>query len=419
MDYIPRALEPVLARTASTFKCTLVTGARQTGKSTLIKRIFPDNRYVAIDDPFIEEQANDNPQMFMMLNPPPATFDEVQRSPGLFRHIKLAVDEADANGQFCLSGSQPLELMEEASESLSGRVGIIELSGLSYREIARDPFDEPFLPTMGYVERRSRTVKAPKNLWERIHRGGYPALQDDSVDWQTFFSSYVKTYLERDVRKLTAVHDLNDFRRFMVATAARTGQMLNYSNIADEVGKDQKTVKNWLSILESTGIAYLLEPYAPSVLRRAIKTPKLYFRDTGLAAYLTRWLTPETLANGAMSGPFFETYAVGEILKSYANRGIDYRYSVYYYRGKDRRRIKKDGKSVETESEIDLIIESDGVLYPVEIKQASSVTADAAVAFTVLDQVSEKRRGAGAVICTCPAPSPLRDNLLQLPVWFV
>ena len=419
MDYIKRAIEDVVVRSDRTFKSVLVTGARQTGKTEMIKKLFPDKKYVLIDDPFIEDQANNEPNMFMMLNRPPVIFDEVQRAPGLFRYIKIACDESAERGLFCLSGSQPFELMEKASESLSGRVGIIELAPLSQREIDRDAFSRPFVPTLEYVEERSATAKAPKDLWERIHRGGYPELQDPEVDWGMFFSSYVKTYLERDVRKLSAVQDLNDFRRFMVAAAARTGQVLNYSNIADEIGKNQTTVKSWMSILEASGIVYLLEPYTPSALNRAIKTPKLYFRDTGLAAYLTRWLTPETLANGAMSGAFFETFAISEILKSYSNRGMDYRYSVSYYRGRDKKKVKKNGETAEVESEIDLIIEENGVLYPIEIKQSASVTADETSAFTVLDKVTDKKRGTGAVVCTCPQPGMLRENVLQLPVWYV
>ena len=419
MDYIKRAIEDVVVRSDRTFKSVLVTGARQTGKTEMIKKLFPDKKYVLIDDPFIEDQANNEPNMFMMLNRPPVIFDAVQRAPGLFRYIKIACDESAERGLFCLSGSQPFELMEKASESLSGRVGIIELAPLSQREIDRDAFSRPFVPTLEYVEERSATAKAPKDLWERIHRGGYPELQDPEVDWGMFFSSYVKTYLERDVRKLSAVQDLNDFRRFMVAAAARTGQVLNYSNIADEIGKNQTTVKSWMSILEASGIVYLLEPYTPSALNRAIKTPKLYFRDTGLAAYLTRWLTPETLANGAMSGAFFETFAISEILKSYSNRGMDYRYSVSYYRGRDKKKVKKNGETAEVESEIDLIIEENGVLYPIEIKQSASVTADETSAFTVLDKVTDKKRGTGAVVCTCPQPGMLRENVLQLPVWYV
>ena len=419
MEYIKRAIEDVVINTDKSFKSILITGARQTGKTKLLRTLFPERKYVPIDDPFIEEQANDNPNMFMMLNQPPVIYDEVQRAPGLFRFIKIACDASNQKGLFCLSGSQPLELIEEASESLSGRVGIVEMLPLSQREIDRDPFSKPFIPTLQYVQERSKTARAPINLWERIHRGGYPELQDSEVDWGMFFSSYVKTYLERDVRKLTAVHNLNDFRRFMVAVAARTGQMLNYSNIADEIGKDQSTVKAWMSILEASGIIYILEPYTPSVLTRAIKTPKVYFRDTGLAAYLTRWLTPETLAAGAMSGAFFETFVISEILKSYANRGVDYRYSVSYYRGRDKRKVKRNGETVDTESEIDLIIEENGMLYPIEIKQSICATADETSAFTVLDRVNDKKRGMGTVICCCPQPGMLRENILYIPVWFI
>ena len=419
MDYIKRDIEDLVKESEKTFKCVLVTGARQTGKSTMLKALFPDKKYVPIDDPFIEEQANDNPNMFIMLNPPPAFYDEVQRAPGLFRFIKIKCDESNQYGLFCLSGSQPLELMENASESLSGRVSIVELAGLSLREIQRSAFNEPFVPTMDYVKKRSQSAKAPDNIWEIIHKGGYPELQNPDLNWSSFFSSYVKTYLERDVRKLSAVQDLDDFRRFMIAVAARTGQMLNYANIADEIGKDAGTVKKWISILEASGIIYLLEPYTPSVLKKAIKTPKVYFRDTGLAAYLTRWLTPEALAYGAMSGAMFETYVITEILKSYSNQGIDYRYCVSYYRGRDKKVIRKDGLEVETESEIDLIIEENGVLYPIEIKQSFSVTADQAGTFKVLDKVEEKKRGMGAIICTCPQPNLLRDNLLQLPAWYI
>ena len=409
MKYINRSIEELVNASNRTFKCVLVTGARQTGKSTMLKALFPDKKYVPIDDPFIEDQANENPNMFMMLNPPPVFYDEVQRAPGLFRFVKIKSDESDERGQFCLSGS----------ESLSGRVSIIELAGLSLREIQGTSFNEPFVPTMDYVQKRSSSAKAPENIWAVIHRGSYPELQNPDLEWSAFFSSYVKTYLERDVRKLSAVQDLDDFRRFMVAVAARTGQMLNYTNIADEISKDAVTVKKWMSILEASGIVYLLEPYTPSVLKKAIKTPKVYFRDTGLAAYLTRWLTPEALAYGAMSGAMFETFVISEILKSYSNRGIDYRYCVSYYRGRDKKKVRKDGVEYEVESEIDLIIEENGILYPVEIKQNPTVTADEAGAFTVLDKVEDKRRGMGAIVCTCPQPNLLRGNLLQLPVWYI
>ena len=402
MEYIRRSIEDIVLKSEKTFKSILVTGARQTGKSTVLQKLFPEKKYVPVDDPFIEEQAVEQPEMFMMLNPPPVIYDEVQRAPNLFRYIKIKCDESDERGLFCLSGSQPLELMEGVSESLSG---------LSMREIKGDSFNRPFVPTMDYVQERSKSVKSFDNIWEIIHRGGYPELQNPEVDWSVFYSSYIKTYLERDVRSLSAVQNLDDFRKFMIAVAARTGQMINYANIADEVGKDQSTIKRWLSVLEASGIIYLLEPFSSSVLKRAIKTPKVYFRDTGLAAYLTRWLTPETLANGAMSGAFFETFVISEILKSYSNRGIDYRYCVSYYRGRDKKKT--------SENEIDLIIEENGTLYPVEIKRSSRVTADQTSAFSVLDGIPDKKRGMGAVICMCPQPGALRENLLRLPVWYI
>ena len=419
MDYIKRAIEDVVKHSARTFKCVLITGARQTGKSTLIKHLYSDVKQVSFDDPFAEDQAKNNPEMFMSLNEPPVFLDEIQYVPSLFRHIKQSCDSNDSKGLFYLSGSQPFKLMELVSDSLAGRAAVIELPPLSLREIMKSSFTEPFIPTMEYVKDRNKEVVKPDNIWRIIHRGGYPEMQNPDMDWAMFFSSYVKTYLERDVRELAAVQDLDAFRRFMIACAARTGQMLNYSNIADEVGKDANTIKSWVSILEASGIIYILEPYANSALKRAIKTPKLYFRDTGLAAYLTRWLTPETLAAGAMSGEFFETFVISEILKSYSNRGLDYRYFVSYYRGKDKKKIKKNGEETYEEAEIDFIIEQDGVLYPIEIKQSSNVSADMTSAFQVLDKIPEKKRGTGAVVCMCSMPGALRENVLQIPFWFI
>ncbi len=417
--YIARSLETRLTKASETFKAVLVTGPRQVGKSTLLKKLFPDRKYVSLDDPFLEEQASQNGSMFMMLNEPPITIDEVQRAPVLFRYIKIRCDESDEHGLFCLSGSQQFKLMKNVSETLSGRISILELAGLSMREIQGDSFNQRFLPTMDYILERQKSVHTPNNIWALIHRGSYPALQNPDVEWAPFYADYVRTYIERDVRELSAVQDLDAFRRFMIAVAARTGAMLNYSNIADEVGKDVTTIKNWISILEASGIIYLLEPYTPAVLKRAIKTPKLYFRDTGLACYLTRWLTADTLANGAMAGSIFETFVISEILKSFSNAGLDYRYFVSYYRGKDKIRGKKNGSAAESEQEIDFIIEENGVLYPIEIKKASHVTADMTHAFQVLDKIPEKKRGMGAVICLCPQPGALRENVLQIPVWYI
>lgn len=420
MQYIKRSIEPYIEKASQDFKAVLVTGARQTGKSTVLKQLFPDRKYVTFDDPFMEDQARHSADTFMMLHQPPVTFDEVQRVPDLFRYLKIECDRQDAHGLYCLSGSQPFRLMQNVSESLSGRVCVIELAALSLREIQGDAFSVPFLPTMEYVTQRQKTVRKPENIWQIIHRGSYPELyQNPALDWQQFYASYVKTYLERDVRELSSVQDLDAFRRFMIAVAARTGQMVNYANIADEIGKDTGTVKSWMSILEASGIIYLLEPYTPAVLKRAIKTPKVYFRDTGLAAYLTRWLTPDTLALGAMAGNIFETYVISEILKSYSNRGIDYRYCVSYYRGKDKKKVQRDGEEVTLDGEIDFIIEENGVLYPIEIKKNTAETADATAAFRVLDKVPNKKRGTGAVISLCPEPGMLRENILELPVWYI
>ena len=419
MKYIPRHIEDVVKNTKNSFKCVLLTGARQVGKTKLLTTNFPEYKHVLFDDPFLEDSANESPETFMMLNPSPVFFDEVQRVKNLFRYIKLKTETSDKKGQYLLSGSQPLELMKQVSESLSGRAGIVELSGLSLREIEGATFKEPFLPTLEFVNSHSASAKAPSNIWNIIHRGSYPELQDETVDWNMFYSSYVKTYLERDVRELAAVQNLTTFRNFMVACAARTGQVLNCANIASELGITAKTVRAWISILETTGIVYLLEPYSASTLTRATKSPKLYFRDTGLASYLTRWLTADTLAFGAMSGAMFETFVVSEILKSYSNRGIDYRFCVSYYRGKDKKKVTKDGKISYEECEIDLIIEKDGVLYPIEIKQTASVSSDMTSAFLVLDRIPEKRRGQGAIVCNCSAPGALRDNILQIPIWYI
>jgi len=416
MNYIQRALETIVRHAAETDKTLLLTGARQVGKSTLLKHLFQDGyRFVSLDDPFLEQQAKTDGGMFLTINQPPIVIDEVQSAPELFRYIKIRCDESDGTGLFCLSGSQPFHLMKGVSETLSGRIRIIELNGLSLREIQNDAFSGRFLPTTEYVTARSRTASPPENIWSVIHRGGYPALQNPDTDWAAYYGDYVKTYLERDVRELSAVQDLNSFRQFLVAAAARTGQILNYANIAEEIGKDAATVRHWVSLLEASGIVYLLEPFANSALRRAIKTPKLFFRDTGLACYLTRWLTPETLAYGAMSGHIFETFVVSEILKSFANSGLDYRHFVSFYRGYDRR----PGKTTEQENEIDLIIEENGILYPIEIKRNANVTASECSAFQVLDTVANKTRGQGAIVCNCPQPGVLRENVLQIPVWYI
>ena len=419
MRYIERSIERTVQQAMLDYKAVLVTGSRQVGKSTLLKKLFPNTKYVTLDDPFLEQQARENGSMFMMLNPSPVVIDEIQHAPELFRYIKMRCDEREDRGLFCLSGSQQFKLMKNVSETLSGRICIVELNGLSLREIQQDTFSQRFLPTMEYVQARSRTAHAPSNIWEIIHRGSYPELQNQEMDWASYYANYIRTYIERDVRELSAVQDLDAFRRFMIAAASRTGQVLNCSNIASEIGKDVATVKNWISILEASGIIYLLEPYMNSVLKRAVKSPKLYFRDTGIVCYLTRWLTSDTLAYGAMNGHVFETFVISEIIKSFANNGLDYHHFISYYRGRDKQKRKIEGDLVEEDGEIDLVIEENGILYPIEIKQNSHVSADATSTFQVLDNLEEGKRGMGAVVCNCPQPGMLRENVLQLPVWYI
>lgn len=400
-------------------KVTLVTGARQVGKSTMLKHLFPKFRYVTLDDGFILRQAEENPADLLESIGLPAIIDEAQYAPSLFRQLKILCDSCDTKGKLFLSGSQQYRLMKDVTESLAGRIHIFELTGLSHRELCGDSFNRCFIPTAEYVKARMKTARKPKSLWNAIHRGGYPELADASSEWETFYSNYLKSYLERDVRDLTTVHNLRTFEKFMIAAASRTGEVLNASNIADEVGIDVTTVKRWLSILETSGIIYLLEPYASTILKRAIKSPKLYFRDTGLVCYLTRWLTADTAERGAMSGHIFETYVISEIIKSFTNAGKDYRHFLSYYRGRDRKRVQRDGHEMLVDDEIDLIIEADGVLYPVEIKKGTNVSADMTAAFQVLDKIPTSRRGMGTLICTCPLPVKIRENVQTLPVWAI
>ena len=273
---------------------------------------------------------------------------------------------------------------------LAGRVSISELTGLSMREIYGVKFNRHFIPTDAYIKEREKEIVKYDNIWEIIHKGSYPELYDIDRDWQEYYSSYVATYLERDINELVAADGIT-FTKFLTAVAARTGELLNYSNIAADVGVSEPTIKNWISILERTGIVYLLQPYSASALKRAIKTPKLYFRDTGLACYLTRWLTADTLKCSAVAGNMFETFVVSEILKSYSNEGKDYRFNIFYYRGKDR--------NASGENEIDLVIEEDGVLYPVEIKMSGNPKASMGATNQVLDKVSDKKRGLGVILC--------------------
>ena len=409
MAYIERAITSVLKKRVTTSKCLLLTGARQVGKSTLVKHVFPEFHRANFDDRLTRLQAREEPKLFFLNNPRPLFIDEVQKENSILEEIKQIVDDSDQRGEFILSGSQKLELMKGVSESLAGRVSVMELTGLSLREIKGISFNHHFIPSEEYLREREKELRPYSNIWKIIHKGSYPELYDVDRDWQDYYSSYVATYLERDINELIAADSLT-FTKFMTSVAARTGEMLNYANIAGEVGVSEPTIKNWISVLERTGIVYILQPYSSSALTRAIKTPKIYFRDTGLACYLTRWLSPETLMNSAVAGNMFETFVVSEILKSYSNEGRDYRFSIFYYRGKDKRSAG--------ESEIDLVIQEDGKLYPVEIKMTGNPKADMGAANQVLDKIPDKKRGTGVILCLINKKTYLRENLIESSVFF-
>lgn len=410
MAYIERAITQNLKKRVKTSKCTLIIGARQVGKSTLVKKEFKEYNKANFDDRLTRLQAKEEPKLFLINNPCPLFIDEVQKENSILEDIKIIVDESDERGMFILSGSQNLELMKGMSESLAGRVSITELAGLSLREIHNISFNKHFVPTNEYISEREKEIKSYDNLWEIIHKGSYPELYDVDRDWQEYYSSYVATYLERDINELISADGIT-FTKFLTAIAARTGELLNYTSIASDVGVSEPTIKKWISILERTGIVYILQPYSANALSRAIKTPKIYFRDTGLACYLTRWLTSDALKCSAVAGNMFETFVVSEILKSYTNEGKDYKFNIFYYRGKD--------KSSSSENEIDLIIEEDGVLYPIEIKMTGNPKANMGATNPVLDKIKDKSRGMGVILCMIDKKTYLRENLVALPIEYI
>ncbi|MDR1796117.1 MAG: ATP-binding protein [Clostridiales Family XIII bacterium] len=378
------------------FGAVLVTGARQVGKTTLLKEVASEAGYVTLDDKLLLMSAISESGTFFKDNPPPIFVDEVQYAPNLFPQIKIILDKEKRKGQFYLSGSQQFAMMKNVSESLAGRIGILNLPCLSMRELYGISCNTPFLPTGDYFREREKEIAyiAYSDVWEAIHQGGFPELcANPDFDWRMFFAAYVKTYLERDVRDLAQVGDEVKFLQFMTVAASLTGSLLNLASIARDVGISQHTAERWLSILVASNLVYLLPPYRNNITKRTLKTPKLYFLDTGLAAYLTRWTTPDVLKNGAMAGAFFETFVVSEIIKSYANAGI-LDFPFYFYRDRDGR-------------EIDLLIENGGTLYPIEIKKHADPTKSDVRTFSILDKIPGMRRGTGGVVC-------LYENLITL-----
>jgi predicted AAA+ superfamily ATPase len=404
MKYIARHVEITINQLAGMFSSILVTGARQVGKTTLLKHLHSDIPYVTLDDPILLQSALEEPGSFFKTTPPPLMVDEIQYAPNLFTYIKIIADESEKKGQFFLTGSQQFRMMKNVSQSLAGRIGIVNLLGLSLREITGDSFQETFVPTDIYFEKRKKTVQPIeyREIWKLIHQGSMPAMYSGQMDWQFFYAAYTKTYIERDVRELTQIGDELKFIKFMTVLASRTSQMLYLASVASEVGVSVSTANRWLSILVSSNIVYLLYPYFNNITKRSVKTPKLYFLDTGLAAYLTKWNTPEVLEVGAMSGAFFETFVVAEVLKSYYNAGI-LEPSLYYYRD-------KDGK------EIDLLIDVNGFVHPIEIKKTTNPGKEHIKHFSVLENNKNIRVGSGGIICLYDKSVHLQGEHVTIPV---
>lgn len=405
--YITRHMEKPVMELNEQYPVLLLTGPRQVGKTTMLEHLIEvegkGRKKVSLDDLTLRELAKTDPKMFFQLYQPPLLIDEVQYAPELFPYIKIMVDERHQPGDFWLTGYQLFKMMEGVQESLAGRVALLHLSPLSQSEIMKRPPEPPFsleLPLLSERQNGRQMLNTPE-VFQRIHQGGMPALVTGTYsNASIFYSSYIDTYMERDVRRLSNDIDSLKFLRFLRSVAARTSQQVNYKGIADDAEIDQTTAKNWLHVLEALGIIFLLEPYSNNVLKRTVSTPKLYFYDSGIVCYLTRWSSPETAMEGAMSGALLENYTVAEIIKTYQNAGQEP--FLYYYRDKDAR-------------EIDLILERDGKLFPIEIKKMASPPKKLTKVFDLIDK-SPLQRGTGAILCMADQLGAFDQNNLIVPI---
>ena len=417
--YILRALEDTVRKASATFPVMLVTGPRQVGKSTMLERLAePNRKIVTLDDPDIRYLAKSDPALFLQRYTPPVLIDEIQYAAAeLFPYIKMAVDKSKRNGDFWITGSQAFVMMQNVSESLAGRVGIINLLGLSTSEINAVPSEVFTTDSERLMKRIEKAKKYDLNgLYSRIFKGSMPKLYaDDNVDLEMYYRSYIDSYLKRDIKDLTQVADEMAFYNFMTVVAARTAKPVVYDEIARECGISSPTAKKWLSILKTSHIIALVQPYSNNLLKRVTKMPLLHFLDTGLCAHLLKWGNPEALERGAMSGAFFESYVFSEIYKSYLNAGKEP--PIYYYRDKDKK-------------EIDLLIYENGTLYPIEIKKSASPGKDAIKHFGVLEPVTEPEKfgelsqtkikiGNGAVVCMANDLLPIDAKNWYVPAWMI
>lgn len=407
MAYIKRDIEEKIISLTQEYACILITGPRQVGKTTMLRQLMSQERnYVTLDDMEERRLAKTDPALFLQMHDLPVFIDEVQYAPELFSYIKIAVDNGAAPGSFWLTGSQAFRMMELAQESLAGRAAVLHMPSLSQHEIYGSGENKPFSLGLDALKARgnSGTPAALDGIYQRIWKGSLPGyISGKFTDRDVFYSSYLQTYIDRDVSEQVLLTDKLLFRDFIRAAACRAGQMLNIHDIAQDVGVSDDTAKRWLQVLEKSDIIFYLRPYSNNLLKRTIKTPKLYFFDTGLVAYLTRYSSPEILQNGAMNGAILENYVVAEIRKSYQNAGQDC--LLWYYRDKN-------------SNEIDLVIKSDGQLHPLEIKRSVNPGSELTGVFSVLDKGSVPR-GTGAVICMRPKLSAVSAENFIVPVWML
>jgi len=407
MNYINRAMEDTFLRLSKEFPALLLTGPRQVGKTTMLQKLAREEnngrRYVTLDDLTERQMAKNDPKMFFQIHKPPVFIDEVQYAPELFSYIKIHIDQHHRPGDFWMTGSQVFRLMDGVQESLAGRVCLLHMSPMSQAEIcgtATTPFVLDFEQLSQRIKER-RPVDTPA-LYERIFQGGMPAfISKQYTDRGAVYSSYISTYIDRDVKEISGAIDSLRFMEFITAAAALSSQMLNYKTISDAAGIDQVTAKNWVRILERLGIVFFLYPYSNNMLKRMVTKPKLYFYDCGLVAYLTKWSDSDTLMNGAMSGAILENFVVSEIVKSYMNCGRQA--FIYYYRDRDTK-------------EIDILMEDSGKLHPMEIKKTATPHSQLTRVFRVIDK-ADLKRGTGAVLCTTDRLSAFDSQNLIVPIW--
>ena len=408
--YIKRTIEETINKMVEEFPVIVISGARQVGKSTMLQMIKDENmNYVTLDDLDARNLALSDPKYFLEQYSYPLLIDEIQYAPNLLPYIKMIVDEerfkslkndTKTKSLFWLTGSQQFKVMKEVSESLAGRAGVLNLYSLSNSEINISD-RKLFLPKLEDLKKRVIKEYESNEIFNRIYNGGMPSIVTGTVERNNYFSSYINTYIERDVRQLLNVGKTIEFYNFMQYIAVRTAQELNYTTIAKEIGVDSKTIKNWISMLEASGIIYLLQPFSSNLSNRIIKSPKLYFMDTGLCAYLAKYPNPETLEVGALSGAIFETFVVSEIIKNFTNHGVDPKMNLYYYRDKDQK-------------EVDLLYLEGDTIYPIEIKKGISPN-NPDKNFNVLNKFSTDV-APGVVICMTNKLQPINRSCWLCPV---